>query len=76
MTTLNDRQVRFTNRDSVTHTIVSSPHPTHDTGNGLNVGALAAGAARVTATLPKGSCRYHDETRPDDTALQGTVEIR
>lgn len=71
------QRVVFVNNDTVSHEIVSNPHPSHTDCPPINeVGSLAAGQSRATGafTLAR-TCGYHDEGQPDNTSLHGTIII-
>jgi plastocyanin len=70
------QRVRFVNNDSIPREPSSNPHPEHTDCPSANVGVLAPGAARNTATFTAvRSCGFHDHITPEDPRFQGQILV-
>jgi plastocyanin len=71
-------QVQFVNNDTASHDMVSNPHPEHTDCQEINsVGFLSPNQSRLTGNLNTArTCGFHDHSRPESTALQGTITIQ
>lgn len=64
--------VRFTNNDTVAHSVVHSGSTCAE----LDVGPIAPGTTASSAPLATAAvCQYHDPAAPTNTAFQGTVAV-
>jgi len=71
------QRVAFVNNDTVSHEMLSDPHPQHTDCPPIDeVGGLAPGTARLTGafTIAR-TCGYHDHGMPTNASLQGTIII-
>ena len=73
---LGDR-VRFTNNDTKTHEILTTPHMVHTDCPGLNsVGSLAPGQSGTSDALTTSrGCGFHDHLNPDNNSFRGQVLV-
>jgi plastocyanin len=71
-------QVQFVNSDTASHEMASNPHPEHTDCQEINsVGFLSPNQSRMTGNLNIArACAFHDHSRPENTALQGTITIQ
>jgi hypothetical protein len=71
-------RVRFLNNDTVTRSMNSDPHPTHEQCQEINqVGLLAPGESRETnAFNTRKTCGYHDHIDPSNAKVFGTIVVR
>lgn len=71
---LGDTGITFVNRDARAHELRSDPHPAHTECALMNLGPVAGGETRITATITSGQgCGYHAEGDPARRAFQGFV---
>ena len=72
------QRVRFTNNDTVSHTMFSDPHPAHTDCPGLNaIDLLNPGQSKVSNNMDNVRvCTYHDEQRDTDARYRGTIRVQ
>ncbi len=70
-------RIRFTNNDTRTHQILSTPHGAHSDCQALNsIGTLAAGESGVSDPLTAArGCGFHDHMNPSDNRFRGQVLV-
>jgi plastocyanin len=72
------QSVTFVNNNGRVHDVTSNPHPVHTECPQINaVGSLGNGQSRPTNAFPASrSCGFHDHNDPDNTNLQGRINIQ
>lgn len=70
-------RVRFTNNDTSTHHIFTTPHGPHSDCPALNsIGSLAPGQSGVSEPLTTArGCGFHDHMNPSDNRFRGQVLV-
>lgn len=71
------QRIRFTNSDTRTHQILSTPHGPHTDCPALNsIGTLAPGQSGESGALnERRGCGWHDHMNPDNNSLRGQVLV-
>lgn len=71
------QRIRFTNSDSRTHEVLTTPHLVHTDCPAVNdIGTLAPGQSKESSALTTvRGCGFHDHLNPDDNRFRGQVLV-